>query len=249
MILTLRGVTFLQGWLLPSHGRQGALCKLGSLSSLAISSLLPAVTVTRTARIVRKEHSTTEEPFWLWFEEGNSGLYLVIRTTCRVGLSCRGVFLSFVRFSGLALRGSLVSLNWPRLVRHSFYLRFRESDSCLPVLLPFRRVDTGARILCFQYCTDTIYMRKIPVSHLSGSLLGMCSSIILPFSSRIRNQVILKIYVLILWTNMVSSNFYSLHHLFSYQAKLVLFYYLLVHTQVISTPKLVSHFGRAITNP
>ena len=45
----------------------------------------------------------------------------------------------------------------------------------------------------------------------------LSASNILPFSSRIRNQVILKIYVLILWPNMASSNFYSLHHLFSYQ--------------------------------
>jgi len=30
-------------------------------------------------------------------------------------------------------------------------LRFLESDSSFPVLLPFRRVDTAGRISCFQY--------------------------------------------------------------------------------------------------
>ena len=38
-----------------------------------------------------------------------------------------------------------------------------------------------------------------------------------------------------LWPNMASSSHYSLHHLFSYQAKLVLFHYLLVHKQVTFT--------------
>jgi len=39
----------------------------------------------------------------LWIEEGNFLLYLVTWTICKVGLSCGGIFLSFVWFSGLAL--------------------------------------------------------------------------------------------------------------------------------------------------
>jgi len=33
------------------------------------------------------------------------------RTTCKAGLSCGGIFLSFVRSSELVLRSSLVHLN------------------------------------------------------------------------------------------------------------------------------------------
>jgi len=33
------------------------------------------------------------------------------RTTCKAGLSCGGIFLSFVRFSEFVLRSSLVHLN------------------------------------------------------------------------------------------------------------------------------------------
>ena len=35
----------------------------------------------------------------LRIEEGKFVLCLVSRTTCKVGLSCAGIFLSFVRFS------------------------------------------------------------------------------------------------------------------------------------------------------
>jgi len=36
VILARRDVTFLQGWLLPRLGGQGALCRVGSLSSIML---------------------------------------------------------------------------------------------------------------------------------------------------------------------------------------------------------------------
>ena len=111
-----------------------------------------------------------------------------------------------------------------------------------------QKIDRSLRILVVAVVFTNI--GKLPVPVGAWQPMAVPSDFtVLPFSSRIRNQVILKIYVLILWPNMACINFYSLHHLFSYHAKLVLFYYLLVHTQVISAPKFVSHFGRAITNP
>ena len=71
---------------MPSLGRQGALCKLVSLTSL---TLFPLHHDRTTTRIVRKAHSITGE---LWFEEEKLGLYLISRTTCKVGLSCTEIF-------------------------------------------------------------------------------------------------------------------------------------------------------------
>jgi len=47
--------------------------------------------------IAGREHSTMEESFGLWIEEGKFVLYLVSRATCKVGLSCGGTFLSSVQ--------------------------------------------------------------------------------------------------------------------------------------------------------
>jgi len=44
--------------------------------------------------IAAREHSTMEESFGLWIEEGKFALYLVSRATREVGLSCGGIFLS-----------------------------------------------------------------------------------------------------------------------------------------------------------
>jgi len=71
----------------------------------------PSTTTTTTARIVRKGTQHNRGTVGLWIAEGNFVLYLVSRTTCKVGLSCRGNFLSLVRLSGLVLRSSLVILN------------------------------------------------------------------------------------------------------------------------------------------
>ena len=62
MIFSWGGVTFLLGWRLPSHGRQGGLYVSydPSLTSLALSP--------QQGR--RLEHSTKEEPFRLSTEEG-----------------------------------------------------------------------------------------------------------------------------------------------------------------------------------
>jgi len=84
----------LQGWLLPSLGRQRALCKLCSLTSLA----LPSPHHNSDHRDKRTQHN--RGTVGLWIEEGKFVLYLVSRTTCKVVLSCGGIFLSFVRFQG-----------------------------------------------------------------------------------------------------------------------------------------------------
>jgi len=83
MILAWGGVTFLQGWLLPSLDKQGGLYVSYSFSLL--SHFLHTT-------IAAREHSTMEESFGLWIEEGNFILYLVSRATCKVGLSCGGLF-------------------------------------------------------------------------------------------------------------------------------------------------------------
>ena len=80
----------MQGWRLPSLGSQGSLCKLGS-TPLTLSPGNPPTTTT-IATIVRKETQHNRGAVGLWFEEGNLGLYLVSRTTCKVGLSCSGIF-------------------------------------------------------------------------------------------------------------------------------------------------------------
>jgi len=74
---------FLPWWLLPSLGRQGALSKLRSLTYLALPP------PPKTARISTNGNTAI---VGLWIEEGNFALYLVSRTTCKVGHSCAGIF-------------------------------------------------------------------------------------------------------------------------------------------------------------
>jgi len=79
MILVWGVVTFMQGWRLPSLGRQGAPCKLGSLTSL---TLCPLHDHTNDDRGEGTQHN--RGTVGLWFEEGKLVLYLVSRTTCKV---------------------------------------------------------------------------------------------------------------------------------------------------------------------
>ena len=104
-----------------------------------------------------------------------------------------------------------------------------------------RVVCCGVRVAplvrCDVFCRAALYQVLRPLSKIGNSqrhniiiIVHVPVFTVLAFSSCIRNQVILKIDVLMLRLNMASSNYYSLHHLFPFQAKLVLFHYLLVHT-------------------